>query len=364
MKKNSFYISTHGFGHATRTTEVINWIAKMQPGHTTYVHTGVPKWLFEQNIKGAFIYHEVVLDVGVIEKDALRQEPLFTLQAAAKLLESTDALISSEASFIASEQISLIVTDIPFLAVDIAKTVGIPCLAIGNFSWDWIYSPYIEQFTEYAYIVDRIKTSYAQTDMLLRLPLNAGMDVFPRCVDVPLVVRRSEADESEILDALGIPDVEKRRKIFWCFTRNVPSSLLVKGAQNSPDYLFLAFDELEGHNPGNIVEIPEHFRGRFLDILKAADAVISKLGYGITADCTGNKTRLMHIPREGFVEYEVIKNGVNRYIPAYEIPEYDFETGRWQQHLDALLEMPYVQTDNELDGARRCAELVLSILRN
>ena len=331
----------------------------MQPGHTNYVHTGVPKWLFEQYIKAPFVYHEVVLDVGVIEKDALRQEPLLTLKAVAKLLESESSLISSEASFIASEQISLIVTDIPFLAVDIAKAVGIPCVAIGNFSWDWIYGPFIEQFAEYSYIIDRIKESYTQTEMLLRLPLSTGMDVFPRFVDVPLIARCSDADNSEILDALGISDVETRRKIFWCFTRNVPSSLLVKGAQNVPDYLFLTLDELEGQNPGNIVEIPEHLSGRFLDILKVADAVISKLGYGITADCTGNRTRLMHIPREGFVEYEVLKNGVNRYVPAYEIPECDFEAGYWNQHLDALFDMCYGQTENELDGAKRCAEIIL-----
>jgi len=148
MKKISFYISTHGFGHATRITEVINWIAKMQPDCISYVHTGVPRWLFEQYIKGSFVYHGAVLDVGVIEKDAMRQKPLLTLKAVAKLLESEDSLVSSEASFIASEQISLIVTDIPFLAVDIAKAAGVPCLAIGNFSWDWIYSPYTERFTE------------------------------------------------------------------------------------------------------------------------------------------------------------------------------------------------------------------------
>lgn len=334
----------------------------MQPDCISYVHTGVPRWLFEQYIKGAFIYHEVVLDVGVIEKDAMRQEPLRTLKTAAKLLESAGDLIAREASFIASENISLIVTDIPFLAVDIAKAAHIPCLALGNFSWDWIYRPYTEQFSEYAYIVERIKASYGQTDMLLRLPLSAGMDVFPRCVDVPLIVRSSDADESEILDALGVCDVESRRKIFWCFTRNVPSSLLVKGARHVPDYLFLTFDKLEGQNPGNIVEIPGHLRGRFLDILKASDAVISKLGYGIIADCTGNQTRLMHIPRQGFVEYEVLKNGVNRYVRAYEIPEDDFAAGHWQQHLDALFAKPYTQTNKERDGAKRCAEILTRFL--
>ena len=58
-------------------------------------------------------------------------------------------------------------------------------------------------------------------------------------------------------------------------------------------------------------------------------------------------------------EYEVLKKGVNRYVPAYEISEHDFEAGNWQQHLDALFEAPYVQTEDKHDGAKRCAEMIL-----
>ena len=97
-------------------------------------------------------------------------------------------------SFVRRERVDIIVGDIPPLASEIRDEAGIPTLAIGNFSWDFIYEPYIRQYSQFAYFVDEIRASYGKTDLLLRLPLHHEMEAFPKQHDIPLVMREREAD--------------------------------------------------------------------------------------------------------------------------------------------------------------------------
>ena len=47
-----FYISSHGFGHASRAIEVINAILARRPETRIGVRTAAPRWLFDLTVKG------------------------------------------------------------------------------------------------------------------------------------------------------------------------------------------------------------------------------------------------------------------------------------------------------------------------
>ena len=51
-----FYISGHGFGHASRTIEVINAILAQRPETRVGVRTSAPRWLFDLTVKGKVTY--------------------------------------------------------------------------------------------------------------------------------------------------------------------------------------------------------------------------------------------------------------------------------------------------------------------
>jgi hypothetical protein len=43
----AFYISGHGFGHASRSIELIRALLERQPGLRVVVSTPAPQWLFD-----------------------------------------------------------------------------------------------------------------------------------------------------------------------------------------------------------------------------------------------------------------------------------------------------------------------------
>ena len=66
-----FYISGHGFGHASRCIEVINAILARRPETRVGVRTAAPRWLFDLTVKGKVMFSTLECDTGVVQVDAL-----------------------------------------------------------------------------------------------------------------------------------------------------------------------------------------------------------------------------------------------------------------------------------------------------
>ena len=67
----------------------------------------------------------------------------------------------------------------------------VPAVALGNFTWDWIYAALRPGRQD---VVDQIGEIYADADGALRLPMHGGFATFAEIVDMPFVARRSTRD--------------------------------------------------------------------------------------------------------------------------------------------------------------------------
>ena len=101
MKNILFYITGHGFGHATRAIEVINELNKLARGIFLYVNTFVPEWLFKQRISsGNFGYVHCENDIGTIQKDWFRVDKAATLRAYADFVKEEKGVVAQELEFV------------------------------------------------------------------------------------------------------------------------------------------------------------------------------------------------------------------------------------------------------------------------
>ena len=65
--------------------------------------------------------------------------------------------IAAECERLASRDIGMIVGDIPPLAFEVAARLGVPSLAISNFTWDWIYEWYEESLAQAPALLEQIR---------------------------------------------------------------------------------------------------------------------------------------------------------------------------------------------------------------
>jgi len=77
----------------------------------------------------------------------------------------------------------------------------------------------------------------------------------------------------------------------------------------------------------------------FLEVLAAADTVVSKAGYGIIADAAYSGTPLFYTTRNGFPEDDVLSSWLESQPWARQVRREDLSAGRWLGAAQDLLRM-------------------------
>lgn len=357
-----FYISGHGYGHATRSSEVLRELAQQQPGWRLHVRSNVPEHLFAGIDQLAFHRLPESLDPGVVEDaDSLGIDVAATLDAIERYYRRCSQIIDREAAWVRSQKIALIVADFPPLAGEIAAACGVPCVGIGNFTWDWIYEPFIEH-DHRRFLQAWLREGYRMMHCWLKLPFSheANRDLFPQVVDVPLVARRPRRPASQVLKQLRIDDSDRRPRVVLAMRGRIPPQAQAAAAKSNPGLLFLHFD-VTGTGQPNEIGVGLGPNLAFPDALNVADVVVSKFGFGTVSECIAAHKRLLCPPRLNFREDEIFARQAPAQLRLKIISQADFREGRWSQPLRWLLDQPVVDSTLPIDGAAACAREIARI---
>ncbi len=336
-----FYISGHGFGHAARSVELIRALGEEQPALPITIRTTAPAWLFD-GVPGVS-YERFEADVGIVQPDSVSVDVAATALRAAEFYRDFDRRVDTEAAWLRTAGVSLVLSDAPPLAHAAAMRAGLPSVLVSNFTWDWIYGG-SQGFDQTAPgVVDIIRDAYRHCTLALRLPMHGGFTSITRIVDIPWIARQSMRSREETRDIMRIPS-------------DRPFVLVSFGAYGV-DVPFEAIARQEGLTilssrtapPPPIV---------YQDLVAAADVVVSKPGYGIVSECVANEAPLLYTSRGEFVEYDVFVEQMPRVLRCRFMPQDDLRSGRWRRHVDALLAQGRPPDHPRVDGARVAAELV------
>ena len=127
-----FYISGHGFGHASRSIEVINAILARRPETRIGVRTAAPRWLFDLTVKGKVSFSTLETDTGVVQIDALTLDEADSIRRASSFHSDLVTRAASETRSLRELGAGLIVGDIPPLAFAVGAAAGHPgCVCQG-----------------------------------------------------------------------------------------------------------------------------------------------------------------------------------------------------------------------------------------
>jgi UDP:flavonoid glycosyltransferase YjiC (YdhE family) len=343
-----FYISGHGFGHASRSIEVINALVDRRPDLRVVVRSQVAPWLFERTARPTVELERVETDTGVVQIDSLHLDERETLARARAFMATMPKRIEGEAARLRTLGATLAVADLPPLGIAAAKAAGIPGIAYGNFTWDWIYAGYDGGED----LAESIGNIYRDTTLALRLPMWGGFATMPVVRDLPFVARRSLRDPRDVRSAFGFTADERLALVsFGGYGLRLDPRVLTA----LEGYRVLApgtFDEQRMYENGYLYE----------DMVRAVDVVVSKPGYGIISECLANDTALLYTSRGRFPEYDVLVAAMPRFLRCAFIGHDDLFAGRWQSHLDALLAQPAPPESPATNGADVAAARLLDMI--
>lgn len=364
-----FYISGHGFGHASRDVEVINALLAAEPSLEIAIRTLVSPWLLQRTIRGRVDLHSVPVDSGIAQHDSLHMDRAGTGQALDAFMARFDERVADEAEWLREHHVKLVYADIPPLGIAAGAAAGVPTVALGNFTWDWIY----EEYEETARWVSRLRAIDERADLALRLPMCGGFAGLQQIEDVPFIARHAQRTRTETRHALGLP--LDARVVLVSFGGYGVDGLDLEALSHVPGYLILVSDStplgssrqpLKALARGSLHPLDEaglYAAGfRYEDLVHAVDVVVTKPGYGIVSECLANGTALLYTSRGPFREYDVLVEQMPRYLRTAFIDHEDLFAGRWTGHLDALLAQPAPPERSATNGAEIVAARLLNFL--
>jgi hypothetical protein len=341
-----WYISGHGFGHASREIEIINALRDRRPDVPVVVRTGARRWIFDLTLRAPVDFQQTECDTGVVQVDSLRLDEAETVRRAAAFYSDFEARVAAERDLLRSMHAALVVGDVPPLAFASADAAGVPSIAIANFTC-------------------------ARAGLFLRLPMWGGFDMAPPGAtrDLPLVARRSARDPMETRKALGLPC--DRTLVLLSFGGHGLKGLSPAAFDTFGDEFVavitghLEMSEAAKDSCRGVVEFDEQglydAGWRYEDLVAAVDVVATKPGYGIIAECAAHETALLYTSRGHFVEYEVLVQEMPRYVRSQFIPQDALFAGDWRPYLEELLSQDRPEPA-DVAGASVAADLILERL--
>jgi hypothetical protein len=354
------YVSGHGFGHATRVSEVLRVVRERAPDLPLAVVTSAPEALLRAAVPGPLTHRHVSCDTGLAQRGALAIDEEGTIDAWRAFQADQPARIAREAAWVKQAGVRLVLADIPPLAFDVGAAARVTSVGLGNFSWDWIYRHFARRHPAMYEAADAAAASYAKADLLLELPFAGDLSAFRVRERLPLLARRPRLPRAEVRKRLGFGE---DTVILWSF-----GGLGLAGfdprvlAKLAPWRVVLSEP---GDLPPNVRCIPNDDleRGglRYNDMLAGADVIVTKPGYGIVSDAIAAGVRMVYTDRGDFPEYPIMVAEMQQWLPAVFASNEDVLTGNIAGAIERVLAMP-AKTPPDLGGAERAADRLLSLL--
>jgi UDP:flavonoid glycosyltransferase YjiC (YdhE family) len=344
-----FYISGHGFGHASRDLELIRALMARRPDARIIVRTAITaRWFADLAAEHGAELQPVEVDTGLVQIGSLRIDEDETAREAARFYAGFDSHVDREAAVIRSLGADLVIGDIPPLAFAAAARAGVPSVALSNFTWDWIYSIYPAFDRLAPDVLPAIRRAYAAATHALRLPLYGGFEPMAAVTeDVPFIARQSARDPRATRRALGLAD-------------DRPVVLPYFGAYG----VNLPLDRVARLGRFELIDPERSLPGGFFyeDLVAAADVVVTKPGYGIVSECVANGAALLYTSRGRFAEYDVFVEEMPNVLRCRYISQEDLLAGRWAEAIEALLAQPAPPHQPRIDGADVAADKIMNLV--
>jgi hypothetical protein len=350
-------ITNHGFGHAVRAASVASVVKQLNPDVLLILVTTAPRWLLESYIQADFIYRPRAFDVGVIQADSLNMDLKATLAKMQEFRSRQNMIVAGEVNFVKTNQVGLILADIPALAAPIAKSAGIPCWMISNFGWDFIYRSWGGEFTA---IADWIAQCYQKCDRLFRLPLAEPMSSFTQVTDVGLTGGTPRHGETQLRENFNLK-TPPEKTILLTFGGLGLQAIPYHNLAKFPDWQFITFDGSAPDLP-NLVKVGDNGY-RPVDFMPLCGTVVSKPGFSTFAESLRLDVPIVTLTREDFAEAKFLLEGLKNYGQHQIITPAEFFEGGWE-FLSAIPNPPACNTSLPKDGTEVIAKAVVDYFQN
>ena len=359
IQRIAYYITAHGYGHGVRSTDILNALYAESPSVEIFVVSELPEWFLNSRLK--FKPQGIrpkAFDVGMVQLDSVNVDLEATAERLEGLLKQWDGLVTQERAWLEESSIDVVVADIPGVPLEAAYELDLPCYAVGNFSWDWIYEEFVGEGYPWVEVIERFKNAYGKATELLELPFACPMESFTVSTLMPLVSVPGKNLRDDLSHSLGIPsDTVWVLLSFTTLEIDEPARQRIAALSQ---YSFLTIQPLNWPESNFYAVDPEQWG--VPDIFATVDIVLSKPGYGVLSDCAVNDKPVVYVERTDFRETPFLIRELQRAFRQCHLPAASLYKGDIETALQSVMQQKLPSERIAADGGKSCAKHILQLL--
>lgn len=331
-----YYVSNHGWGHATWTVAVLRRFLRESGDSRVFVKAGSASPFLRSSMRDARVeVLECNNDFGyAIRPGDLGVDAEMTWELLQAWLKSWDCFVEREVAFCRTNRVDTIVSDIapqPFL---VANALGIRSYAVTNFTWHGLYQSLFGETTE----VRQVARAYSLATLGIVLPFSEPSLPFAKTVPVGLVVRSTTARRKLIRSSLNVP---RRAKLPYIGAGMLEgrdavleaADLRGKQAHETPFFILTSSNRSGYSCIGTRIPAQDT---ESQDYIAECDAIIIKPGYSTMSEAVQGEVSMLLVdrglPEDGSSIEEAVSVGI-----ASRVRLENLACGAWQSHVIATL---------------------------
>ena len=340
--KIAYFVSSHGFGHISRSFEIIKEFLKNNI--TIHLYSGRLEFLESYNHPNLFKTN-LRTDVGIIQNNSIDMDLGKTKEALIGFDKEREGLLKFIEKQLLTFSPDCILSDISSVPFVVANKMKIPAYFVGNFTWDFIYNHYSNEdiyFKEYA---KKLSIEYNLSTSGYVLPFQCPIDSIPKTEEIGLVGRIPKRNRKDVRESLGFRDDFKY--LLFSFGAYGLDPSMFKFENLNPNYK-IVISGLVGFESSNVLHIHNIF---YPDLLHACDAVLTKPGYGILAEAYLSNTPIIYTDRGDFIEYTYLVSAMEDYHNATYLTKEDlfsFNLKSSVEKIERNIQKPLKKLENGL----------------
>lgn len=354
----AYFITPHGFGHASRAAAVMEAILERRPEVHFELFSTCPKAFFKNSIGESFGYHAVQTDIGMVQISPLEEDLTATCDQLDRLLPYDPKWIQHLATQLNRLNCRMVICDIAPLGIEVARLAGIPSVLIENFTWDWIYEHYLVKQQRFRPHITYLSHLFGRVDHHIQtMPFCHRNN---RAELIPPMSRKARSSRPQIRMRLGIPEGEPMVLVTM---GGVPDrfEFLSKLPMDLSCHLIVPGADTISTDHKKVILLPTHSPFFHPDLMAAADALVGKAGYSTVSEAYQSGIPFGYIRRPHSPESAALEAFIKKRISSIAIPPASYATGGWVAYLPELLSLPRGPKRAE-NGADAAATYITTLL--
>lgn len=314
MVRIAYYVSDHGYGHATRSIALVRALIAEGRGAVVvevmnhHAHGLLTRALGSE--RGVKVIDRTT-DVGfVCQESRLAFDPGATAIAVNGWISGWKRFVAEEVARLRARPPDLVLSDVAPEPLLVAERLGVPSRVASNFTWVDQYEPHLR-----ADLIAPLRGSYALAERGYAYPMRTAMSGLRGTTAAGLVTREPSRSRSEVRRQLGVDESAPLVHLGLGWSANAGALASELDLAGLPaDVRLLVSRNLEGTpwaagRDGRIVAIPSHDTDAH-DYIAACDLVVAKAGYGTISEAIAGRVPILAAPVEGSPESEMIARTV------------------------------------------------------